>query len=370
MAPMPFDDIISADSHMLEPFDLWAKPLASKFGDLAPRVVEASPGGKKGSYFFTGKQLSRLRDSEKKAIEAGTPRAGSIPEERVRFQKQARIAAEVLFPSVMASILHASNRGEARPMVHAAAQVYNDWLAEFCAYDKKRLLGVAALPTDDVAWAVKELERTAKLGFKSTVVHVQPPEGCPPYRNPCYDPLWACASELGMPVSLHIVAGRTPDPMAIYSAEEWEDAPNLFFGTWEEIPHIVATDFILGGILDRFPKLKLVTAELELSWLPLFMQRIDRIQGIYSDRVPVRKLKMKASDYMRHRIWHGFIDEKHGLQAIPLIGVSQIVWGSDFPHSISVGVETQDVIADLLGGLPPAEQKQILQTNSRALFGL
>ncbi|HXV59427.1 MAG TPA: amidohydrolase family protein, partial [Vicinamibacteria bacterium] len=196
------------------------------------------------------------------------------------------------------------------------------------------------------------------------------PEGSPPYRDPSYDPFWARVEETGLPVTLHIVTGRVPDPMACHTKSEWEEGPNMFLATWEEIPHVLANDFIFGTILDRFPRLKIVTAELELSWIPHFMRRIDMIQGVYSNRLELPSLEMKASEYLQTRVWHGLIDEKAGVAAIPEIGYDQIVWGSDFPHTISVGVETEHAVNELFGELGSEERTKLVAENAAALFQL
>jgi predicted TIM-barrel fold metal-dependent hydrolase len=366
---MPTERIISADSHTIEPQDLWLEALGEKYGDECPRVVEGY-AGHPGLFFYTGKQYARFKEQDQKTAEAGTPDAGRDPAARVEFQKKAGLEAEVLYPTLGLSILHSSNRPDYRQVVRDASRVYNDWLSEFIACDPKRLIGAAMIPMDDQAWAVVELERTVKRGHRTPMIHASPPEGFPPYRDRVYDRFWAAAQEMGVPVTLHIVTGRIPDPMACHTRSEWEEGPNMFLATWEEIPHVLATDFIFGKILDRFPRLKVVTAELELSWIPNFMRRIDMIQGVYSNRLQLPSLDFKASDYVRTRVWHGLIDEKGGVPAIREIGVDQVVWGSDFPHTISVGVETKEALDDLFAGVSPEERKKLVAENAARLFGL
>lgn len=366
---MPFDRIISADSHTLEPPDLWLEALGNRYGEDTPRAVDEYQG-QRGPFFFTGKQYARFKEQEEKAIEAGAAGAGSDPKARLAFQKKEGIEAEVLYPTLGLSLMHSSNRPDYRHVVRDASRVYNDWLAELVADDPKRLVASAMIPMDDVAWAVAELERTAKLGFRTPMIHAAPPEGCPPYRDPVYDPFWARAEEMGLPVTLHIVTGRIPDPMACHTREEWEEGPNMFLDTWEEIPHVLATDFIFGKILDRFPKLSVVTAELELSWIPNFMRRIDMVQGVYSNRLQLPRLDMKASDYLKSRIWHGLIDEKASVAIVPEIGASQIVWGSDFPHTISLGVETRTALDGLFERLPEEDRRRVVAENAAKLFRL
>ncbi len=361
--------IISADSHTLEPPDLWLNALESKYGDDTPRVVDAHEGTE-GPFFFTGKQYARFQEQQEKAAQAGTPDAGFDPAARIEFQNKTGIEAEVLYPTLGLSIMHSSNRPDYRHVVRDASRVYNDWLADFIAHDPKRLIGSAMIPMDDVDWAVAELERTGKMGFKTPMIHAAPPEGCPPYRDKSYDSFWAAAQEMDLTVTLHIVTGRVPDPMACHTVAEWEEGPNMFLDTWEEIPHVLATDFIFGTILDRFPRLKVVTAELELSWIPNFMRRIDMVQGVYSNRLQLPKLEMKASDYLKTRIWHGLIDEEASIPVIPELGVDQVVWGSDFPHTISVGAETGAMLAALFEGITPGDQAKLVAENTERLFGL
>jgi predicted TIM-barrel fold metal-dependent hydrolase len=359
--------IVSADSHTLEPPDLWLNVLGSKYGEDTPRVVE-SYAGTDGPFFFTGKQYARFQEQQQKAAQAGTPDAGFDPAARIEFQNKTGIAAEVLYPTLGLSIMHSSNRKDYRHVVRDASRVYNDWLGEFIAHDPKRLIGSAMIPMDDVDWAVAELERTAKMGFKTPMIHAAPPEGCPPYRDESYDRFWAAAQDADLAVTLHIVTGRIPDPMACHTLAEWQEGPNMFLDTWEEIPHVVATDFIFGTILDRFPRLRVVTAELELSWIPNFMRRIDMVQGVYSNRLQLPKLELKASDYLKTRIWHGLIDDEASVPVISELSVDRVVWGSDFPHTISLGAETASTLTTLFAGIAPADQDRLVAGNAVELF--
>lgn len=361
--------IISADSHTLEPPDLWLRALGDKFGDETPRVVE-SHRGVSGPFFFTGKQYARFEEQQEKAARAGTPDAGHDPAARVSFQQRVGVSAEILYPTLGLSLMHSSNRDDYRDIVREASRVYNDWLYEFCSHDPARLIGAAMIPMDDVPWAVAELERTAKMGFRTPMIHAAPPSGSPPYRDPVYDPFWSAAQALELPVTLHIVTGRVPDPMACHTPAEWEQGPDMFLDTWEEIPHVLASDFIFGTILDRFPRLSIVTAELELSWLPNFMRRIDMVQGVYSNRVQLPPLEMKASDYLKTRIWHGLIDEREGVGVVKELGSQQVVWGSDFPHSISVGIDTEKTLSELFSDLTADERTRLAYANSASLFGI
>jgi uncharacterized protein len=372
-----YQRIISADSHVMEPLDLWWEALGHKFGDRTPRPLNEYQG-RKGTFFYTGYQgwpISQIRtnnpDTEAAVLEAeekGLAACGYNPAVRVRFQEEAGIEAEVLNTTRLLAIM----RNPDVEIVRACAQVINDWEAEFASYNPKRLIGVSVIPMHDFDWAVGELERTVKKGLKSTMINCQAPEGRPPYRNGIYDRFWAVAEEAEMPITLHLLTGRALDPLIFaytQTPEQRQENPGLWVELFNEIQAPLANDFIFGGILDRFPNLKIVCSEFEISWVPGFMARLDQIEEI-APRLYVPKLKMRASDYMRARVYHGFIDDTHAADSIPLIGASQILWGSDFPHIRSIGLGAQEAVNKLLAILPRGDQEKIVGGNTAQVFNI
>jgi predicted TIM-barrel fold metal-dependent hydrolase len=358
--------IISADSHVIEPVDLWENAVGKRLGEWCPRIIHEH-AGKKGRFFFTGAQVLYIDDVDREAADKGLRECGYIPERRVEFQDEAHIDAELMNATLMLLIM----QGEYKPAVRAAAQVYNDWCQEFCSYAPKRLIGIAMIPMDDVEWAVAEMERVARNGMRGAIINTQPPVGAPPYRDPVYEPFWAAAQDLDFPIALHIITGRVPDPFHFHTQKEQASTIDVMLQLYYEAMAPLGSEFIFGGVLDRFPKLKLMCSEFEISWLPNFMYRLDQMQQGFGARLPwLPTLKMKASDYLRHRVWHGMIDDPLGRQAIEHIGVSQILWGSDFPHVRSIGLETQERVAKLFEGMPDADQDRLVAGNVAKLFSL
>ena len=361
-----FTKIISADSHVFEPLDIWEKAIGGRFGDITPKLHDEFDG-RKGKFFFAGRQTLDITGIDKQQDRLGSRRHGFIPEERVEFQKNAGIDAEVMIATMMMIIM----QSEDKEALKASAEVYNDWLIEFCSYDPKRLVGVGMVPTADVDWAIGELERTAKAGFKGMVINLIPPEGCPPYRSSVYDPLWARAEEMGIPVMLHSVTGRVPDPLHFHEEELKQEAPGYIVAVFDEIRGVLINDFIFGTILDRFPKMKLLAVEFEVSWLPHIMWRVEQIQTDFGPRLNLPKLKLpKASDYFTERMWHGVISDPYAKQTIPLIGADRIMWGSDYPHNIAIGLEAQKVLSTAFDTLPFADQEKIVWQTATEIYGL
>jgi uncharacterized protein len=377
VATRHFQRIISADSHVMEPLDLWWNALGQTFGDRTPRVLDEYQG-QKGTFFYSGNlgrpvAAIRERDPETEAAAAqaearGLEACGYDPAVRVRFQEEADIEAEVMNPTRLLGIM----RNPDTEVVHACAQVYNDWEADFASHNPKRLIGVSVIPMNNVAWAIEELERTLQKGLLNPMINCQAPEGCPPYRDPVYDRFWAAASEAGAPVTLHLLTGRVLSPLggaADQTPVERQENPAQWIALFNEIQTVLANDFIFGGILERFPNLKLVCSEYEVAWIPGFMTRLDQIDDNIT-RFHLPRLKMPASDYMRTRVWHGFINDTAAFHTIPYVGASQVLWGSDFPHFRSIGLEAQSALHELVGPLPREDQAKVVGGNAATVFNL
>lgn len=379
VATQPFQRIISADSHIYEPGDLWWKTLGTRFGDRTPRALTEYQG-QPGKFFYSGYQgcpVMRLRDqnspeTEAAAVEAaskGLAACGYDPAVRVTFQKQAGLTAEVLNPTSMLSIL----RNPDAEVLQACAEVFNDWEAEFVSHHPQRLVGVSVIPLYDIDWAVHEFERTLRRGLTTPMIPCQAPEACPPYRTPVYDRFWAAVGAAGVPLTLHILTGRILDPLilarTLQTPQEGQANPGIWIDLSNEIQTVLANDFIYGGVLDRFPSLNIVCSEFEMSWVPGFMARLDQLEVI-APRLHLSKLAMRPSDYMRTRVWHGFIDDTAAVYSIPYVGVSQVLWGSDFPHTRSIGLDAQSILYKQLGTLPRHDQERIVGANAAQIFNL
>jgi predicted TIM-barrel fold metal-dependent hydrolase len=372
-----FQRMISADSHVMEPLDLWWNALGGKLGDRTPRVLNEYQGHK-GDYFYTGYQgapVSTLRDDDPEtdaaiveASERGLKACGYDPGIRVRFQEEAGIEAEVLNPTRLLGIM----RNPDAEVVQACSEVYNDWLAEFVSHQTRRLIGISTIQMNDVDWAVNELERTAKKGLVGTMINCQAPEGCPPYRDPIYDRFWAAASDAEVAITLHILTGRTLDPLILapnQKPEEHGENPGMWVEMMNEIQPVLANDFIFGGILERFPKLKVICSEFEMSWIPGFLARLDQIEDV-GPQMFTPRLRMRAREYMTTRIWHGFIDDTAAGFAIPYVGADRVLWGSDFPHIRSIGLDADSAVFRLIDGLSREDQEKVVGANAATVFNL
>src|SRR5947208_5040097 len=186
--------VISADSHMMEPADLWLERLDNKYKDRAPRGIQGY-GGKKGYFFVVegirpfpvaggfaaGNKPEDLPKAWEKGYEAARP-SGWDPVERIKDQEIDGVEAEVLY-TTLGMPLFGLEDGD---LQRACFRAYNDWVAEFCSHDPKRLYAIGLISLDDIDLGVKELERIHKQGLRGAMIWGSPPEG-KPYSSRIYD---------------------------------------------------------------------------------------------------------------------------------------------------------------------------------------
>src|SRR5216683_7544324 len=165
--------LISADSHMMEPANFFVDGLSERFKDRAPRVVPRNSGS---GYVFvgpdippfpvaggfgTGRSGEELKEHMKRGYEAARP-SGWDPAERIKDQDVDGVEAEVLYTTLGMPLFNLRDADLQR----ACFSAYNDWLAEFCTYNPKRLIGTALISLEDIPQGVQELDRCAKKGLR------------------------------------------------------------------------------------------------------------------------------------------------------------------------------------------------------------
>ena len=369
--------LLDADSHVSEPLNLWQERLPAKYRDNAPRMLteyEGQPGAwwliEQGRHphnvilgFGANKTLEELRQFLKGFSYAGAHRGGWDPAQRVKDMDQDGVAGDVLYTTLGFRMFWIKDAGFQR----ACFQVYNDWLAELCSYSPKRLKGLGLISLYNPKEGAQDLEECAKKGLAGAVIWASPPEKMPFYSE-AYDPFWATAQELSMPLSLHEFAG--------FGRIYWEESGAEIRAIADAVAsHEVETTFatfILSGILERFPRLKIISAELNCGWLPYFLHRMDKTfdsrgARLHGSPFPT-KLTMKPSEYFRRQLYATFIDDPFGVARRHEIGVDNLLWSSDFPHSATFWPHSQEKIAQDFQGVSEEDKRRILCENTARLY--
>ena len=371
--------VVSADSHVMEPGDLWQERLDKRFRDRSPRVIEnpekqgprwlfavegASPFPIAGG-FAAGRSGDDLKEFMKQGYEAARP-SGWDPAERMKDQEIDGVDAEILYPTLGMPIFSMLD-GE---LQRACFHVYNDWVAEYCRYDPKRLYGIGLISLEDIDAAVEDVESIAKQGMRGAMIWGAAPEERP-YSDRAYDPFWQAASEAELPVSLHIIASRGRRTVGVGNKTVGSGSVNA--GIWystvlHEIQESLAT-LVFGGVLARFPKLRIVSAENDIGWLPHFIYRMDhaynKFGNLWTDDVP-----LPPSEYVRRQVWATFQDDPVGPRTHDIFGAENYMWASDFPHSDSTFPDSHGFIERNFAGVPEPVRQRIVYDNAVALYGM
>jgi len=369
--------LFDADSHVSEPLNLWRERLPAKYRDKAPRMLKEHEG-KPGAWwlieegrephnvilgFGANKTLEELQQFLKGFSYAGAHRGGWDPAQRLKDMDQDGVAGDVLYTTLGFRMFWIRDAGFQR----ACFQVYNDWLAEFCSYSPKRLRGLGLISLYDPKQGAEDLEDCAKKGLAGGLIWASPPDELPFYSK-VYDSFWTAAQELRMPLSLHEFAG--------FERIYWESTAEKRTVANAVASHEVETTFatfILSGILERFPRLKIISAELNCGWLAYFLHRMDRAfdsRGVRLQGSPFpTKLTMKPSEYFRRQLFATFIDDPYGLAHRDEIGVDNLLWSSDFPHSATFWPHSREKIAEDFQGIGAEDKRKILSENVAKLYG-
>ena len=369
--------LLDADSHVSEPLNLWRERLPAKYRDIAPRMMTEYEG-KPGAWwhieqdrpphnvilgFGANKSLEELQQLLKSFSYAGAHRGGWDPEQRVKDMDQDGVRGDVLYTTLGFRMFWIKDAGFQR----ACFRVYNDWLAEFCSVSPKRLKGLGLISLYEPKQAAEDLTDCAKKGLAGAIIWASPPEELP-FHSEVYDPFWAAAQELGMPLSLHEFAGlKWVDWDSNAKKRTIAAAINS-----HEVEQTFAT-MIFSGVLERFPRLRVVSAELNCGWLAYYLRRMDerfetRGARVHGHAFPTR-LTMKPSEYFRRQLYATFIDDAFGVAHRHDIGVENILWSSDFPHSATFWPNSREKIAQDFQGVSEEDKRKILFENTAKLYG-
>jgi uncharacterized protein len=377
---------ISADDHIdlrWLPRDLWSQRLPARLRECGPRVIETDNGtywSWEGQTFSPHGYYTAAQGSGAMwAIErGGVMRPGELRPTTValRLSDMDRDGAEV-------SIMY----GPTDPMAivdselrRLCYQAYNDWLSEFCAAQPERLIGVPQLSMEDPLAARDELARLAKRGGLRHV-NLLASRADPPVYDDAWEPFWALAEEVGIPIGFHLAVLVKKTRLD----ETQRGAANLVVTVAsryaQEPPGIQLlepmTGMIFNGVLDRHPKVKIVMAEAGLAWVPSMIQGLDiwyqrsRDGRRLTGEKPIALPELLPSEYFHRQIWISFVDDPLGVKMVGnVLDADKVMFGSDYPHPASTWPNSQAAIAAQQESLPAATVQKIARDNARTLFGI
>jgi predicted TIM-barrel fold metal-dependent hydrolase len=328
--------LVSADSHIDEPPDLWES--------LPPDIRDELP------------VITAWTEDQR-------PQGGLDPDLRIEHMDLDGVAAEVLYPTATLRAFRVSQKAQ-----EAAFKIYNDWVAEYCRTDPKRLFAVPCLCVYDIDWAVEELHRCAKMGLKGGLVW-QVPDPDLPFTSSHYDKLWAAAAETGMPLNFHILSGHSYDVSKLEGIDIVRGSVNT--KTADAVTTIF--DLVWSGVFDRHPTLKTEMVESEIGWLPFVVQQWDYYYNRFKDSKEARRkfpIDRLPSEIFEDHVYVTFMDDFVGSQTLKFWGEKNCMWSSDYPHANMTWPNSRAFLAKQIGDLEIEKQKRLVADNVIELYQL
>ena len=381
------EPMISADSHIIEPPDLWTRWLAPEFVSRAPKLVKDEEGGDAWLYNDGGAPaplglVTVTRGRPREELRWSGARYQTI--NQGNFDGSARVK-EMLEDGVVAEVIYSPQRtmrhfmlGTEDDFQLAGIRAYNDWLAkDFCAKAPDRLVGIAQMPSVGVDAAITEMKRAKGLGLRGVLLSAWPSGNL--NLTEADDPFFAEAERLGIPISIHCglaarakVAPKPKTPMEEKAARGEGTGGrqvSALSGAGLDTMPLIMGEIILTGVHDRFPKLRFVSVESGIGWVPYYAEQMDDRydRNKYWAKI---KLQRQPSEYVRSNWMFTFIIDKYGVKNRHAVGLDTLMWSTDYPHHGCDWPHSQRVVAEMFEGVPAAERRAITYENAARLYGI
>jgi predicted TIM-barrel fold metal-dependent hydrolase len=353
--------IIDADSHVIEPPSMWAKYLEPEFQQFSP-CAEMKVKGEE----ITQKVSQQVRHLGNKQMMSAHPNAyfkGYNVESHLQEMIGMGVDIAFVYPTY-GLWLWAIDNMEAT-VAGAFTRAYNNWLKDFCYYDPNRLKGVGAINFHSPESMVDELHRIVDFGWKAVFLRPNPVKGRL-LSDSAYEPFWRECEQLGIAIGIHegshsrlqtIGAKRFNTRFALHACSH----------PMEQMMALLA--LIEGGVLERYPLLKVGFLESGCSWLPYWLWRLDEeYENLYWEVKD--NVKIKPSEYFRRQCFISIEPSEPLLaQTIEYIGTDNLIFGSDYPHMDHNPKVVKDLV-ELEESLSKETLQKILWDNPRRFYGL
>ncbi|MFC3963104.1 amidohydrolase family protein [Nocardia jiangsuensis] len=327
--------VVDADAHVVEPFALWADRMPAEFRDLIWRREVDADGRER--LFYDGEPLDiewstgtlstpgAVQEGGRLDIDIDTEVDEGVrePRRRLELMDEQGIAVSILFPSMMLGL---SDMRDDRIQV-AYAQVYNDWISEFCAADPIRLRWGAVVPAEDVNAAVTEAERALSAGASAVMVSPIFNKRQLPVSDPALDQLHGLLAEAGVPLVVHAVNPHNRC-LAVYphlrGRVQWQ--MGYSFQNQLATMHVLDSELLL-----RHPGLRVGFFEGDIGWVPHWFGRLDATLAKMALVAPARPTPV-VSAFRRHCVMSGDMNDPELARAARYLGPGAVLFASDWPH--------------------------------------
>ena len=376
MPLQPYMKLISTDDHLIEHPTVWEDRLPQRFREAGPRIVEIPREGATSmqSWLYEGRPYPYIGLN---AVAGKKPEEYGIepvryddmipgcydPKARLVDMSLDGVHAMMCFPSFPRFAGTIFLEAEDKELALLGVRAWNDFsVDEWCGADPARFVPVSLIPLWDPASAVAEIERMAAKGTRSISLPDNPSAlGLPSFHSTHWDPIWSAIEETGLVGCMHFGSGGFPPQIA-------PDAPFAVMITLMGTTSMQAcADLLFSPVFHRHPRLKIAFSEGGVGWIPYLLERADGVwrkhrfyQNINQDVPP--------SELFRRHISGCFIEDDHGVKSRHEIGVDNITWECDYPHSDSFWPKSRQRAAEAFADVPDDEVHKMVELNTRRWY--
>ncbi|HLN15888.1 MAG TPA: amidohydrolase family protein [Acidimicrobiales bacterium] len=373
--------VADSDMHVMEPADLWQRYMDPAWEHAAPvgmTEIERDMRVKVKNAVVLRLGHVRPRASgrpwkaDQDPVYQHAEERDWDPKSQVMAMDMEHLDSTVLFPSRGLFVLslqsshHIGPDGLEPELASAIARAYNDWMADFVAgcESPDRVFGAAMVAPHDVDGAVDELARSVERGFKAAFL-VPGLVDSRPWHDRHYDPLWREAERLDVPICFH--GGGTTYLKPDFAFSEHLDKLMLWHPFNQPLGIMfVVTCFTSGGILERFPELRLGLLEGNCSWAPFMMYRLDE-HWEWTGKYEAPDVLMKPSEYMLRNCYLSVeADEEPAKYYFEEYGDDNVVYSTDYPHADSKFPGATDCFMSM--PFDDTTKKKVLWDNYQKLY--
>ena len=352
--------LVSVDDHLVEPPTMFDQHLADKYKANAPRIIRDKSGS--DVWTFNGAIIpniglnavaGRPREeygTEPTAFDEMRPGCYDI-HERIKDMNAGGVLGSMCFPSFPGFAGRLFAVCEDKELALATVRAYNDWhIDEWCGSYPGRFIPMSLPVIWDPQLAADEVRRVAAKGCHSLTFTENPAAlGYPSFHDAHWDPLWAACCETNTIVSIHLGSSGK----LIVTAN---DAPMDVMITLQPMNICTAAaDLLWSRIPKQFPDIRFALSEGGTGWIPYFLDRLDRTYEMhhlwtgqnFGDKIP--------SEVFRKHFLTCFISDPVGVRLRDMIGIDNIAWECDYPHSDSSWPYAPEELAAVTAGVPDDE---------------
>lgn len=398
--------IISVDDHVVEPAHVWQTWLPEKYREKGPRIIRErfgkfslekgakyknplDPEGDWGdAWLYEDKliyvhkrhvaiPLEATPDGDKAKFDRSKMTMTALTYDEMRpgcYDRDARIAefkdnwmdGSLPFPTFPRFCGQTFHEGSDKELGLACVKAYNDWMVEeWCGPSEGMNIPLCIMPLWDADLAAEEIRRNAARGVRAVCFSELPTFlGLPSIHSGYWDPMFRACEETSTVVSMHVGSSST-DPTGS------PDAPRGASATISFNNSMTSLGEYLFGVLPRFPKLRIAYSEGQVGWIPYALERADYVWEHHNGWMGAQEvLPEKPSTFYYGRVFGCFTSDYHGMKNLDALGVDQICFETDYPHTDTSWPDTVKEVQTMLEGVPDDLAYKVVRGNAIDMLGL